>query len=58
MLKMGSDVNDGFVGLNPEHQDCCSLSSFLLYKLMWMFSIDMCYLQSSVNTVTQNTEKI
>jgi len=30
--------------INLEHQDCCSLSNFLLYKLMWMFSNDTCYL--------------
>jgi len=44
--------------INHKHQDCCNLSNFLLYILMWMFSSDTCYLQASVNTVTQNTEQI
>jgi len=44
--------------INLEHQDCCISSNFLLYELMWMFSNDTCYLCSSVNTVTQNTEQI
>lgn len=35
--------------ISLEHQDCCSLSNFLLYKLMWTFSNDTCYLWSSVN---------
>ena len=43
--------------ISLKHQDCCSLSSFLLYKLMWLFSNDTCYLQSSVNHI-QHKNKI